>query len=264
MRITRPRSPLEITWAVWRALFLREAVSRLSAGRAAWLWLLFEPVVHVVFFMVIFGVIRQHTVGGVDGAMFIMTGVLGFFAFRNASARATNAVGANAALFAYRQVLPVDAVLVRAALEFVLLFFVAVIVLGGASVAGYEALPQDPLRVVQAGAGLWLVGVGAGLVFSVGVELVPEIGRFLDFFFNRSLYFASGIFFPPLGIPQPYRDWLMLNPLLHGVEAVRIGFFHQYQTTPDVDLGYLYGFALVTIFLGLALHARFALRLVTK
>jgi len=35
---------LRVTFSVWKAMFLREAVARLSAGRAAWLWLLLEPV----------------------------------------------------------------------------------------------------------------------------------------------------------------------------------------------------------------------------
>jgi hypothetical protein len=43
------RSPASITWAVWKALFLREAVARLFAGRAAWAWILVEPVGRLVF-----------------------------------------------------------------------------------------------------------------------------------------------------------------------------------------------------------------------
>jgi hypothetical protein len=42
------RSPASITWAVWKALFLREAVARLFAGRAAWRWILVEPVGQLV------------------------------------------------------------------------------------------------------------------------------------------------------------------------------------------------------------------------
>jgi capsular polysaccharide transport system permease protein len=42
------RSPGQVTWSVWKALFLRESLTRLTAGRAAWLWLLIEPISHVV------------------------------------------------------------------------------------------------------------------------------------------------------------------------------------------------------------------------
>jgi len=42
------RSTVSITWTVWKALFLREAVIRLFAGRAAWTWILVEPVGRLV------------------------------------------------------------------------------------------------------------------------------------------------------------------------------------------------------------------------
>lgn len=42
-----PRNPLTVTFAVWNALLLREALSRLFGRRAAWFWLLFEPIFHV-------------------------------------------------------------------------------------------------------------------------------------------------------------------------------------------------------------------------
>lgn len=41
------RTPWQITIGVWQALFLREAVARISADRVAWLWLLAEPIAHV-------------------------------------------------------------------------------------------------------------------------------------------------------------------------------------------------------------------------
>lgn len=47
------RSPASITWAVWKALFLREAVARLFAGRAAWMWILVEPVMHMGYLYVL-------------------------------------------------------------------------------------------------------------------------------------------------------------------------------------------------------------------
>src|SRR3990167_3285203 len=117
MLVDTNRIPVVITLSVWEALFLRETVSRLSAGRAAWLWLLMEPVFHIVFLMFIFAIIRMEVVGGVDTAVWLMVGLLAFFMFKRTALQAQNAIDANQALFAYRQVKPVDTVLVRAALE---------------------------------------------------------------------------------------------------------------------------------------------------
>jgi capsular polysaccharide transport system permease protein len=257
------RTSLAITLSVWKALFLREALSRLFSGRATWFWLLAEPVFHVTYMLVIFTIIRVRTVGGIDTTLWLMTGMLAFFMFRRTGTQVMNAISANQALFTYRQVKPVDTLLVRGGLEGLLMIVVASILLAGAALFGHSVAPADPLAVIEAFLGLWLVGMGFGLVTSVASELVPELGRVINFVM-MPLYMVSGVIFPLSAVPQPYRDWLMLNPVAHGLEAARLGFAPYYHAVPELSIAYIYGFALVSIFLGLALHRRFALRLVTQ
>jgi capsular polysaccharide transport system permease protein len=105
--------------------------------------------------------------------------------------------------------------------------------------------------------------MGFGLVASVASELVPELGRVIDFVM-MPLYLISGVILPLSTVPQPYREWLMFNPVAHGLEAARLGFAPYYHAVPELSTAYLYGSALVIVFLGLALHRRFALRLATQ
>lgn len=249
--------------SVWRALFLREALLRISKERAAWVWLLLEPVVHMAFLVFLFLTIRVRVVGGIDTPVWIMVGLLSFFMFRRPALQAMNAVGANQALFTYRQVKPVDAVLVRVGLEGFLMVLIAIIVLGGAGLYSLRVVPADPLAVLAAFFGLWLVGLGFALIASVASELVPELGRFIGMAMPP-LYIFSGVMFPLDKVPQPYRDILMMNPLPHGLEAARLGFAPYYKALPDASLAYLYAYALVIVFIGLALHRRFEARLVTR
>jgi capsular polysaccharide transport system permease protein len=74
---------------------------------------------------------------------------------------------------------------------------------------------------------------------------------------------ASGTVFPLSAVPQPWRDALMLNPVAHGIEGVRAGISAYYHHAPELSLGYLHGFALGLLFLGLALQRRFRHRLVS-
>lgn len=262
--VARPiRTPLVITLSVWKALFLREALSRLFSGRASWFWLLAEPVFHVSYMLVIFTVIRVSKMGGIDTTIWLMVGFQAFFMFRNTGTQVMNAISANRALFTYRQVKPVDTLLVRGGLEGLLIIVIASILLCGAALFGHSIIPADPLAVLEAFFGLWLVGMGFGLVASVASELVPELGRLIKFVM-MPLYMISGVIFPLSAVPQPYRDWLLLNPVAHGLEAARLGYAPYYHAVPELSVGYLYQFALVIIFLGLALHRRFALRLVTQ
>lgn len=255
-----PRSALTIAFSVWKALFLREALTRLFASRAAWFWLLAEPVFHLTFLAFVFSVIRVRSVGGIDTAIWLLLGLLGFFAFRRTATQTLSAIKANQALFAYRQVLPADTVLARGALEGTLMVGVIAVVWLGTALAGLGGMPADPLGVFVAFAALWLLGLGYGLVASVVVELIPEAGRVLGLAM-MPLYLLSGVLYPLASVPPPWREWLMLNPVAHGLEAARLAFAPHYHAAPELAPGYLGLWVLGLGFLGLALHRRYAPRL---
>lgn len=257
------RSPWSITLAVWKALFLREALARTGAKRGAWFWLLAEPVFHVSYLLYLYTVIRARTIGGIDVMLWITLGMLGFFLFRRTSTQTMNAVSANRSLFAYRQVKPIDTALVRAFLEGVEMTLVILLMLSGLALLGHSIIPTDPLLLMESLAGLWFLGLGLGLVTSVATEMFMEFGRF----FNMAmmpLYMLSGVILPLTGIPQPYRDVLLYNPIAHGLELARLGFAGHYHAAEGVSLAYLYACSLVLVFAGLLLHRRFALKLVTQ
>jgi capsular polysaccharide transport system permease protein len=56
---------------------------------------------------------------------------------------------------------------------------------------------------------------------------------------------------------------ILINPLAHGLEIVRHAFSPYYHAAPGTSLLYLFGCAFALLFLGLALHRRFALKLTT-
>ncbi|MGZ8917073.1 MAG: ABC transporter permease, partial [Methylobacter sp.] len=255
--------PISITLSVWMALFLREAVFRLSRGRTAWIWLLLEPVIHIVALILVFTFIRMRVVGGIELAVWLVAGLLPFFMFKRTGIQTKNALDANQNIFVYRQIQPVDTLLVRAGLEGFLTILVTVILSIGLSLFGVDMAPDDPLFVLATLFGLWLMGLGFGLVCSVLIKLNSELDKFITIAM-MPLYLLSGVIFPITSIPQPVRDLLLLNPLAHGIEAARLGMSSYYHAVPELSLVYLYQCALFTIFIGLALQKRFAIKLVMK
>lgn len=257
------RTSLQVTRSVWTALVLRESLTRLFSSRGAWFWLLLEPIFHVAYLMVIFSVVKIRHIGGFEAAAWIMIGLLSFLAFRRTAAQAMNAVNGNKALFTYRQVKPIDTVLTRAILEGVLVVMVSGTLIAASAFIGVDTIPDDPLGVLAVFFAMWLLGLGYALVASVAIELVPEVGRILGFVMTP-LYFISGVIFPIASVPPPYREWIMMNPLAHGVEAARKAYAEHYHGAPEASIVYIYWFALVLLFLGFALHRRYARKLVTK
>lgn len=261
---SRPqRTSVDVTLSVWKALLLREAVMRLFASRGAWFWLLLEPVWHIAYMMLMFAVIRVRHIGGIETVVWIMAGLLCFFVFRRAATQCMNAVNANSALYTYRQVKPIDAVLTRGMLEGLLAVMTTVVLVSATAMVGIDVVPDDPFAVLQVFFGMWLIGVGFGLAASVAVELAPEAGRVIGMVMTP-LYFASGVIFPISLVSTPYREWLMLNPLAHGLEAARKGFADHYHQLPETSMSYFYGCALVIMFFGLALHRRYANKMLTQ
>lgn len=201
--------------------------------------------------------------GGIDIVIWLLAGLLSFFMFKRTSGQSMNALGPNKALFVYRQIRPVDTVLVRAGLEGFLMILLVLLVFSGAGFFGFSAYPDDPLAVLESMFGLWLFALGFGLVVSVLGDLIAELRDIIELLMTP-LYLASGVVLPLTTVPLPYREWLLYNPIAHGLEATRLAFSSTYHAVPELSIVYLYQAALVLVFLGLALHARFASRVLAS
>ena len=256
-------SSIKTILLVWKALFLREALDRIFGARFSWFWLFLEPVTHIAFFAFIYTVIRVRHVGGIETAMWLMIGMTAFFTFRRTAIQGMNAVDNNQSLFYYRQVKPVDAVFMRAGLEAFLMSIILILLVAGSMLFGFKITPENPMMIISAFSSLWLFGLGFGLITSVIKGLVPEFNLVVKFLM-RPLYFLSGVIIPIASIQHPYREWLMLNPIVHGVEAARLGFAPYYHSAPEVDLTYLWLSALLAVGFGLLLHRNYAQKIVMQ
>lgn len=255
------RSSWAITWSVWRALFLREAMHRLYHRRAAWAWLLLEPVGQVMFLVFIFAVLRVSTVGGIDPKIWIMLGTLGFYLFRRTMSIGMAAINMNKPLFTYRQVKPVDVVLVRATSESILMLVISIVVLLGATLFGVDVWPDNWLGVFVAVSGLVLFGVAVGLLISVPSTLVSEVADIVGLIV-MPLWICSGVIIPLANVPQTYRDWLIFNPIAHSLDALRHSFASNYVTFPECSIFYPHAVALVLFLFGLVVHRVYEKRVV--
>lgn len=257
------RSSLNITLSVWRALFLREALTRISGARARWFWIVAEPLAHMAFLAFLLAGLRHTVIAGTDAYVWIVVGLASFFLFRRSAIQSMWAIDDNKAMFVYRQVRPVDTVIVRAALDGFLNLLIGLIALAVLALLGRDIMPDNPLLLMAAVFGIWLLGLGFGLIASVPTVLVEESSVFLAFIMTP-LYLVSGVIIPISIVPYPYQQWLAYNPLVHALEAARLGFSSGYHAFASLDLLYVYAWALVMIFLGLILQVRFSERLVSQ
>ncbi|MCB5363028.1 ABC transporter permease [Pusillimonas sp. CC-YST705] len=258
----KKRSSLKVTQAVLLALVIREVRARLYARRFGALWLILEPIVHIAGILAFVTVIRGRTVPGFDAPIFFFVGIAPFLMMRNICLRMMEAVSANQALFAYRQIKPLDTMLARLLVEVALAGCVYALILFGMAVfLNYDIGIAHPLEWV------WVLLVGIIFSFSVGVilcvivEIVPELKGFLRMMF-LPLYFISGVLFPIWLIPNYLLKWIEWNPFLYIIDNLRRSIFIHYPDVPSMGMEYPVKLTVCCLFLAMGLYRARHLRLV--
>lgn len=251
--------------SVWWALFVRELLQRTMADRFGWFWLLAQPILIVIVFVAIRAVIlggAARTIAGAEFIPWLVAGLLGFQMFREVVMRSLNAVEQNRKLFSYRQVKPIDPVLVRCYIEGNLNSFILVLFITASLLFEFSLLPHDPVGALMVWFALWVVGTGTGLIVSTLSVLFPEVRKIMPLIMTP-LFLTSGVIFPLNFLPAQYLGWLLWNPLVHGIELTRVYFFASYQPVAGVSGTYLAMWACTLLALGLLLHLRYDQRLKT-
>ncbi len=242
-------------------MFMREALARTTVDRFAWFWMIVEPAAHVAVMVLLRTFVgNAKFVTGAEFVPWMITGLLAFFLFREGLMRSLGAIDANKGLFAYRQVKPVDPVLVRCFLEGVLKTFIFLLFIAGGALLGMDIIPHDPLSAIASWLSIWLLGVGAGLVISASDALIPEIGRVVRIAM-LPLLIISGAMFPLDFLSYDILQYLLYNPIVHGIESLRLSFFVGYRSMNGISMIYLWLCTLSLIAFGLMLHIRYEKRL---
>jgi capsular polysaccharide transport system permease protein len=250
--MSRTRSHFKIQRDVIYALLLRELSSRFGKSRGGFLWVLVEPIAHLLVPILIIGFLRQAMVPGVEYPVFLVYGFLPFLLFKAICLQIVD--GANAGgVLSYRQVLLMDVFLTKAMAHAIIEAVVFVLVLTGLALLGFSVLPQRPVELVGVLLLTVLLAFGLGLLFAAISSIIPDMRAVIKILF-LPLYFISGILIPVTRFPDGWAQWMAINPVLHVVELSRLSGLGAYQPTQYLSLGYVVALALVSTTVGLMLY----------
>jgi len=249
----KPRSPLQIKKSVIFALVLREARSRFGDRRMGATWTLIEPICHLLILSVLFSLIRGRTMAGVDFPVFVLVGLAPFLLFRNIAMRLMNSPKENRALFAYKQIKPLDTFIARVLVEFSISASVYTILVFGFAWYGFDMSIKSPIE--------WMLTIVLGVLFSFGLGMLlsliahamPSSTLFIRMMFFP-LYFMSGVLIPAAYLPHAMLPLLLLNPFLHLLELIRAEIFPHYIPVDGVSVNYVIAFTLVLLFVSLGTY----------
>lgn len=255
---------LAIQGRVITSLMLREIRMHAEHSRLSYLLELLEPVMQLTMMLAVFVAIGRRPDFGTSLFLFMGTGMIPYFTFVHVSSRAMGALRSTSLARNLPLVKPLDLLLARALLEILQLAVVTGVLFGFIySVLGvYDAKPIRPLTAISAFGAIAMLAIGVGILNGV-------IGSFFRLWavvygvFSRSLLFLSAIFYVPDFMPKTIRDLLVWNPVLHGVEWFRTGFYMTYPTL-SLDKSYLLFWGIGSVFLGLTLERALRRRMASK
>lgn len=247
------RTPLQIQRDVIYALLVRELASRFGKTRGGFLWILAEPVAHLVFPIMVMGFIRQMVVPGVEYPVFLVYGFMPFLLFKAICIQTMEGTNANRGLLSYRQVLLMDVFIAKALTFCVIQAIVFSLVLTGLAMLGFDVRPSLPIELGGVLILTVLLAFGLGLLFAALSSMAPDARTLIRLLFIP-LYFMSGVLFPVDRFPDEWVRWLAVNPVLHLVELSRSVALEQYEPMRYLSVTYPVALATIALFIGLALY----------
>ncbi len=247
------RNAVQIQRDVIYALLLREVGSRLGKSRVGLIWVLIEPVAHLVFPIVMFGFVLQRAVSGLEYPVFLVYGFIPFLLFKTICIQTMDGTSANRGLLSYRQVLLMDVFVAKVLATCAIETIVFSVVLVGLSMFDQHVLPPAPIALLAT----LLLTVGLafslGLLFAALCSVVPDAKALIRTLFIP-LYFVSGVLFPISRFPDVWVDYFALNPVLHVVEMSRAAAVAHYEPMRQLNIMYPLSLTAVALFFGLAMY----------
>ncbi|MCU1750293.1 ABC transporter permease [Pseudomonas sp. 6D_7.1_Bac1] len=249
----KSRTPLQIKKSAIFALVLREARARFGDRRLGALWVLLEPICHLLLFSLLFTLTRGDKVFGIDFPIFVLVGLAPFLLFRNVALRLMDSPKANRELFAYKQIKPLDTFIARTIVEVCIVAAVYIILIAGFAWYGFDMSIKAPVE--------WLLTLVLGLLFAFGLGVflaliahaIPGSNVFIRMIFFP-LYFISGVLVPAALLPHALLPLLLLNPFLHLLELIRSQVFAHYVPVEGVSIYYVIATTLALLFISLGAY----------
>jgi capsular polysaccharide transport system permease protein len=242
-------------WEIWRdvifALFVREIRTgfndKLGLG-----WAIINPIVFIFVLSFARGLLGGPEVHTLPTFTFMAIGILFIQSFLQTMAGSAGAIRKNKALFAFRQVQPISAVLAGALFELLSKVFVVIGIIIIMYFMGMDLHLANPLLLLTCFFLLWIFAVSLGLLFGIAELFVTEVGKVRQLV-ERPMFFISGTFFSLQDIPREYWHFLDWNPVLHAIELTRFAVRATYGSD-GVSLSYLCIIVIVFSFFSLAVY----------
>jgi capsular polysaccharide transport system permease protein len=216
------------------ALIWRETQELYGESRLGYLWAVFEPILMLVVYIILFSyVLVRHVPVGTSVTLFLLTGMIPYFLFSKVANYLMSSIVSNREILNLPPVKIFDVLVARTILETSTYLLVGFLMFIAIWISGVSAaVPQAPLQLVE------VIILVLGFAFGVGAinaALTAYFQRWPIFFarVQTPMWLLSGLWFIPDQVPQPYRNYLLYNPIMQFIGWFRTGFYSGIGTYLD-------------------------------
>ncbi len=211
------------------ALMLREMSTSYGRSPGGYVWAIAEPVAAIAFLSLVFSIAFGAPPVGQSFPMFYATGMVPFLMFNDLQNKVSQSLMYSKPLLAYPNVTFLDALIARFCLNLLTQLLIAYLVFTATMLLFEGRMALDFWIIVQGLALAAVLGLGIGTLNAFIYLRVPVWQQAWGVL-TRPLFILSCTLIMYDGVPQPYRDWLWWNPLVHVTGLLRGGFYSVYDT----------------------------------
>lgn len=237
------------------ALMLREMATTYGRSAMGYLWAIIEPVAALALLSLVFGAFLRTPALGSNFPLFFASGYLPFHLYMSVSNSAARAVQFSRPLLEFPAVTPLDAIIARFLLNFLTFLMVIAIILTGIIIVYDLHQIMDLKRFFGA---IFLAGFFALSIGTFNCYLFLAFPSYVQIWAiaNRPMFLMSGIFFLFESVPQPFKDIIWYNPMIHVTGLARTGIFPTYEAE-YASVSYVVGLSLFFLLSGLHIMRRY-------
>jgi capsular polysaccharide transport system permease protein len=218
-------------------------------------WVILEPVAGILLLTFVFSLAFSSPPIGVNFALFYASGLLPFSTYIDLNTKIAHSIGFSKALLSYPRISFLDAIAARLFLNALINILITVILF----TLLIEIYRLDQILDIPAMA----LSVLMAICFALGVGVINcylftfyPAWQFAWAVLNRPLFVVSCVLFVYDSVPQPYKEWLWWNPLVHIVGQMRAGVYPTYEAS-YVSPVYVFGVSGILVAIGLMLMLRY-------
>jgi len=245
-----------MTFKQYFAIIVFKTKAELKAERQrtylGFIWWILEPLMFLAIFYVVFVELKQSS--RENFVQYLLIGLIMWQWFKSSISQSSSVIIYQINLLRQVRIPAWIFPVIKVAANTVKFLIVFVILISFLWITGF--IPNlNWIYMLEIILIVFLLINGVVLCLAAIVPFIPDINVIVENML-LGLFFVSGIFIPVDMVPEPFKSYLYLNPMLRVIENSRLVLLES-QPPNQSDLMYIFVISLVFIFIGLSLFKKF-------